>query len=259
MRVVSIHCLALGMSALICSTTEAQITEVGTAGRPSATRAELDSLAARAEVVASSGAVSAQMRAEKQREAAVLRARLRDGDFEVGDRVVLTVRDSALSDTFAVQPGRTLNLPNLPPLSLAGVLRSELRSHLVAQVGRFVKDTTLRATALIRFGVLGEVARPGYYRLSADIPISDALMAAGGPTARADVPRTVVRRGSKQLLSKRTVRQAMVAGLTLDELNLGPGDEIVVGEKRERGWRAVASAAALAGGLVVGLRSAGVF
>jgi protein involved in polysaccharide export with SLBB domain len=244
------------MCALICPTIGAQVTDVGTAGRPSATRGELERLAARAEEEASSGAASAQVRAEKQREVAALRARLREGDFEVGDRVVLEVPgDSALSDTFAVQPGRTLNLPKLPALSLAGVLRSELQSHLVTQVARFVRDTALRATPLIRFGVLGEVGRPGYYRLPADIPISDAIMAAGGPTARADVPRTVVRRGSKRLLSKGEVRKAMVAGSTLDQLNLRPGDEIVVGEQRERGWRAIAPVVALVSGIVLSLRA----
>jgi hypothetical protein len=256
MRFVSIYCLALGMCALICPTTGAQVAGAGGAGRLSATRAELESLAARADEVISSGAPGAQVRAEKQREAAALRARLREGDFDVGDRIVLAVRgDSALSDTFPVQSGRTLQLPNLPALSLAGVLRSELQPSLATQMARFVKDTTLRATALIRFGVLGEVARPGYYRLPADIPISDAIMAAGGPTPRADMPRTVVRRGSKELLSKGAVRTATVAGSTLDQLNLAPGDEIVVAEKRERGWRTFASIATLVTGVVLSLRA----
>jgi protein involved in polysaccharide export with SLBB domain len=237
------------MCVLISPTAHAQLREAGFAGRPNATRSELDSLASRAEEAASSSTLSAQARAEKQGEAAALRARMRDGDFEVGDRVVLAVRgDSALSDTVAVQEGRVLNLRNLPALPLAGVLRSELRSHLITQIARFVKDTAIQATPLIRFGVLGEVTRPGYYRLPADIPISDAIMAAGGPTARADMPRTVVRRGSKQLLSKGAVRDAMVAGVTLDQLNLGAGDEIVVGAKRERnGWQTAAQVAALAG------------
>jgi protein involved in polysaccharide export with SLBB domain len=235
------------MCALICPTMEAQIMDAGAVGRASATRGELESQAARAEEQAASLAVSAQVRAEKQREAAALRTRLREGDFEVGDRIVLAVQgDSALSDTLAVQPGRVLNLRGLPALSLAGILRAELRSHLVTQIAHFVKDTALRATPLIRFGVLGEVARPGYYRLPADIPISDAIMAAGGPTAHADVPKTVVRRGSKRFLSKGAVRKAMVAGVTLDQLNLGAGDEIVVGAKRERGWQTVAQIAALA-------------
>ncbi len=249
MRFVRILGVVTWMCVLISATARAQLTDLSAAGRPNATRSELQTLVARAEEEASASALDAEARAEKQRVAAALRARLRDGDFEVGDRVVLAVRgDSALSDTLAVQAGRVLSLRNLPTLSLAGVLRSELRSHLVAQIARFVKDTAIQVTPLIRFGVLGEVARPGYYRLPADIPISDAIMAAGGPTPRADMPRTVVRRGSKELLSKGAVRNAMVAGVTLDQLNLGAGDEIVVSAKRERNrWQTAAQVAAIAG------------
>jgi hypothetical protein len=256
MRSASIQCLTVAIYTLVCWTAHAQGAEARAAGRFGATRAELDSLAARADKVASSPGVSAEMRGEKQLEAAALRQRLREGDFEVGDQVVLAVHgDSVLSDTFTVQPGRTLILPNLPELSLIGVLRSEIRSHLAGQIARFVRDTTLRASALVRLGVLGEVARPGYYRLPMDIPISDALMAAGGPTPRADISRTIVRRGSRQLLSKGTVRDAMVAGLTLDELNLGAGDEFLVRAKREWGWQTVAQIAALASGILLSLRA----
>lgn len=228
----------------------------GAQGRAHATRAELDSLATKAEEQGASAAIGAQDRAERQREAGALRQRLRDGDFEVGDQIVLSVRgDSALTDTFTVKVGRTLDLPNMPELSLAGVLRSELQSHLVRQIGRFVKDTTLRATALVRFGVLGEVGHPGYYRLPSDIPISDAIMAAGGPTSRADLNRAFVRRGTKQLLGRDAVRKAMVAGSSLDELNLNAGDELVIREQRERGWQFAAQIAALASGVVLSIRA----
>jgi protein involved in polysaccharide export with SLBB domain len=255
MRFASIPCLTLAIYAVVCSIAHAQGADAH-AGRFSATRAELDSLVAKASELANSPSVSAQVRAEKQVEEAALQRRLREGDFEVGDRVVLVVPgDSALSDTFTVQPGRTLNLPNLPQLSLVGVLRSELEAHLADSVSRFVKDTTLKATPLVRLGVLGEVARPGYYHLPTDIPISDAMMAAGGPTSRADVSRTTVRRGSRELLSKAAVRSAMVEGLTLDQIGLNAGDEFVVRAKREWGWQTVAQIAALASGILLSLRA----
>jgi hypothetical protein len=58
-----------------------------------------------------------------------------------GDHIVLTVpTDSALSDTFVVRAGGSdgpvLRLPNLPEIPLRGVLRSELKPHLVEHVGR---------------------------------------------------------------------------------------------------------------------------
>ena len=256
MRLVSLYRLALGACAFVCSLAEAQVLNAGIAGRPSAARTELDSLAARAEALASSPSGSAQARAEKQREAEALRRRLKNGDFEVGDEIAVSVRgDSVLSDTFQVQLGGTLLLPSLPELSLVGVLRSELESRLDAHIAQYLKDKRVRAITLVRFGVLGEVARPGYYWLPPTVRISDAIMAAGGPTPRADLQRTFVRRGSRELLSKSAVRAAMVEGLTLDKLNLDAGDELVVRAKREWGWQTVAQAAALTSGIVLSLRA----
>lgn len=253
MRTLATRALALALCAIVVSTARAQVANGGGAGRPGATRAELDSLMLLAEVQASSSS-SADVRAEKQLQAATIRQRLRDGDFDVGDIIVVSVpSDSALSDTFAVQAGRTLQLPNLPEVTLVGVLRSELRAHLAQTITQFVRDTALTATAFLRIGVLGEVAHPGYYGVPLDAPIADVLMAAGGPTPRTDIARTVVRRGSQQVLSKHDVRDAMVQGLTLDQLSLGPGDEFVVRAKRE--WGSVFQLVALASGILLAVRA----
>ena len=210
-----------------------------TVGRFSASRAELDTLAARAEAAATG---NGDVRGDRLREAAAIRARLRDGDFQVGDHVAVLVRgDTALTDTFTVEPGRTLALPNIPTISLVGVLRSELQPHLAKALADFVKDTVIRAEALVQVGVVGEVTRPGYYLLAMDVPISDAIMAAGGLTTRADVLKTHVRRGTGEVLSREDVRAAIVARRTLEAVGIAPGDEIVVGSRREWGWQTIAS------------------
>ena len=116
---------------------------------------------------------------------------------------------------------------------------------------RFYKSATVRATPLIRFGVLGEVTRPGYYRLPVDMSVSDAIMSAGGPTQRADMPKTIVRRRSHVLLSSTAVRDALAVGTTLDQLNLEAGDELVVNGKQDRNWMNVVQIASLVAGLVL--------
>jgi polysaccharide biosynthesis/export protein len=151
-----------------------------------------------------------------------------------------------------------LRLPNLPEISLRGVLRSELQAHLVAHIGRFLKDTVMRTTVLIPIGVLGELAHPGYYRVPVDLPFSDIIMAAGGPTPSADLTRITVRRGSKEVLSRPAARAAIVRGLTLDELGLSPGDEVLVAGRRERRWPTILSTASMVSGIVVGLFATGV-
>ena len=250
------HCLTLSLLAVAAPMARSQGAPAGDAGRPNASRAELTTLATQAEAAASTGGTP-EVRATKQREAAAIRWRLVHGDFEVGDRIVLVVPgDSALTDTFTVAAGRTLQFSKLPPLALDTVLRSELHEQLAKSIGRFLKDTLFQATPLIRFGVLGEVARPGYYRLSTEASISDALMAAGGPTSHADLPSTIVRRGSRKVMSKSALRDAMVAGSTLDQIGLGAGDELVVAGKKERvGWAVATQIAAVATGVLISLRS----
>ena len=77
--------------------------------------------------VAQSGGSDGDMR----RSAAELRTRLRSGDFQPGDRIIVVTRGDSMSvDTVTVQSDRTVVLQNLPPISLDGVLRSELQDYL---------------------------------------------------------------------------------------------------------------------------------
>lgn len=193
-----------------------------------ATRAELEAIASANERATGKDAD------ERHREAAALRERLRDGDFNVGDRVVIQVfgAEKPVSDTFSVRAGRTLVLPDIPEISLGGVLRSELKQHLTTQIGRYVKDPTVRTIALVRLQVSGQVGRPGFYALPADVLLSDAIMAAGGPAQLADMAKSSVRRGSENVLSKDRFQTAVRNGSTLDQLNLRAGDELVIGQKR---------------------------
>jgi protein involved in polysaccharide export with SLBB domain len=200
-----------------------------------ATRAELERLADESERALVSQPVD--IRDRKRAEVALLRERLREGDFHAGDRIVLRVRsDSAMTDTFVVRSGGVLELRTLPPISLRGVLRSELESHLTKEIARYLRDPHVEATSLIRVAVLGEVIRPGFFAMAADVLVSDAIMVAGGPSPTADVSRITIRRGAADLVKADEVRAAIVQGRTLDQLNLRAGDEIVVGERKRRSF-----------------------
>jgi branched-subunit amino acid transport protein len=64
---------------------------------------------------------------------AATRTRLQQGDFRVGDRFVVTVRqDSVRSDTVDVRDSLRVSVLNLPELRLAGVLRAELDEQMSA-------------------------------------------------------------------------------------------------------------------------------
>ena len=209
-----------------------------------ATRADLAARATTLESIAAGDDSSKLVRARARRDAARLRARLRDGDFQVGDRIILRVlNDAALSDTFNVAPGRMLPLHTLGTVSLTGVLRSELTEHLRNELGKYFKEPQVTATPLVRVGILGAVTRPGYYALSPDVVITDAVMQAGGPTGSADLARSIVRRGTQELFTEADFTIVAREGHTLDDMNLLAGDEIVVGTRKQISWTSVIQAA----------------
>lgn len=209
--------------------------------RAEASRAELEALLA-----GSAGRkLSEAERAEVQR-------RLQEGDIKAGDRIALTVfGEETLSDTFVVRTGRVLALPNMPDVPLEGVLRSELDEYLTAQVGRYIREPDVDATALIRVAIFGAVNNPGYYSLPAEMVTSEALMSAGGPTGNSDVRRTVLRRNGVEIRSEEEMQAALDRGLSLDQMNVQSGDEFVVGSKGS-GFMGVLQVAAILSGVALG-------
>ena len=193
-------------------------------------------------------------------EAEVLRTRLRDGDFQVGDAIILNVVNvPQFSDTFTVRAGRTLELPEVPPISLAGVLRTELQEHLRRHIGRYVINPSVEAYSLVRVAVAGGVTRPGFYEVRPDAPITEAVTYAGGFSREGDATKLSVRRAGRTVIPEKELRNYVAMGATLDDLNVRPGDEIRVGERTRRNWldaaRTVAYVAAVAVGLWAGGRS----
>lgn len=216
-----------------------------------ATRAELESLAVDAERAIASGSLSADAKSAKQATAFVLRQRLREGDFQAGDRISL-VLDGAVKfrDTVLVRSGRTILLPDLPEISLAGVLRSELQSYLTREIGRYIRNPDVESRPLVRLTVSGGVGRPGFYSVPADALLSDLVMTAGGPSARVDFGKSSIRRGAEVLWNGQSVETALNDGMTVDALLLRSGDEIVIGEKRQTNWFGIAQGLAAVGGVI---------
>lgn len=198
------------------------------------TRAELTAAAIRAEGAEITG--DPAQRTENAMIGAAIRQRLRDGDLQVGDRVVVTITsDGVHRDTVVVRADRSLELPGMIVVPLAGVLRSELHERVSSEVLKYVKAQQIEVTPLMRVGILGAVTRPGYFAFASDIPLTDAIMGAGGPTGTADVGRTTVRRRNQEFRSAGETSKAIANGLTLDQFGLSAGDELVVGQRREFG------------------------
>jgi protein involved in polysaccharide export with SLBB domain len=156
--------------------------------------------------------------------------RLREGDLSIGDQIMLEVTGvPSLNGTFTVTPGPSLDLPDIPTISLAGILRSELEEHVTENLSQYVRNPEVRATTLMRIAMFGAVGRPGFYHLSPNLTLSDAIMNAGGPIATADMGKVVIRRADEEIHGKKEVAQAITAGTTLDRMNLHGGDAVDIG------------------------------
>lgn len=186
-------------------------------------------------------------------ESYVLHYRLDHGDFQEGDRVFVRFQQgtSIFADTLVVRDGKRLELPQMGDLSLEGVLRSELVPKLSERLKAYLRDPTVAAVPLVRVGLLGNVARPGYYYVPADMPLNDVLMRAGGPTPNSDLGKVTVRRLGDVLIDANNTRTALREGMSVDLLSMQAGDEIEVGEKTQTNWGLILPLISTAAGLII--------
>jgi protein involved in polysaccharide export with SLBB domain len=201
-----------------------------------ATRAELTAQLERYEAAAGSTAYGAEIRRQARREAELIRSRLEQGDFRTGDQIVLQVEfEPALTETFVVTADRKLTLPYVGQIPMDGVLRAELTEHLRREIGRYVRDPNVRAQSLLRLTVTGQVGRGGFLVVPSDALVTDVLTAAGGPSGNAAIDRIHIERAGQVIWEGMALQENIIAGRTLDQLNLQAGDRIVVPEVRRRG------------------------
>lgn len=204
--------------------------------------------------LAASGVASARARADH------LRQRLSEGDFRVGDRVVILIQNSTdypvnivepFADTLIVSEARTLTVPQAGVLRLAGVLRPELDSMLNAALSRvFVTQPQIITTVTIPITVSGQVGAQGFHSVSPSIRIADLIQSVG-PTGSADVNKIVVKRNGKELIGSDSLRTEIARGATLDHLNMQAGDEIFVAERKPPfRWTSIIGIASAVLGLV---------
>lgn len=196
-------------------------------------RAQIEASLAEAQKILASPGYSGRIKDAKRKEIALLKSRLEDGDLQPGDQVALTVAGEAdLTKAFIVGPNRTLTMPGVDDLNLKGVLRSELKDVITAHLRKYVKDPVVQVQTTIRVSFLGGIGKPGFYQVGSDMMLGDAIMLAGGPGGGVDPSHTVVQRNGAEIMSRESVRQALVDGKTIDQLNLRAGDEFLVGGTR---------------------------
>ena len=193
--------------------------------RRQATRAEIE-LAVKASDAAALQAPDEKTRMKHRADAAALRARLTNGDFAPGDRIMLeVVGDTVLTDTFTVRGDRILPLANVAEVSLQGVLDSELEAWLTRELLKYIRQVTLTATPLVRLSLIG-FQQSNFYTLPVDRAITDVISAAGGWAPQVAWEKTVVRRAGTVVLDAKATGDAIRQGKTVGDMSLRDGDEL---------------------------------
>lgn len=155
-------------------------------------------------------------------------------NFEQGDQILLEVEgDTQFTHVFSVGPGPALTLPAIGSIPLKGIRRADVETYLSQHLGRYVKHPVVHAKVLLRLGVLGEVEHPGFYTVYSGAVVSDALMAAGGPTKDANFPAAKIERDGKGLYVGNGFQDAFTRGLTIEGMGLRTGDRIVVPRRND--------------------------
>jgi polysaccharide export outer membrane protein len=175
-------------------------------------------------------------------------------DFALGDQILLEVEgDSQFTHVYSVGPGPSITVPLIGAIPLNGVVRANVETYLAQQLAKYVKNPMVHAKVLVRLGVLGEVEHPGYYAVAAGAVVSDALMAAGGPTKDAKFTAARIEREGKGLYEGNAFQDAFARGMTVEGLGLRTGDRIVVPRRvdPESKWRIIGILAAIPAAIVI--------
>ena len=150
-----------------------------------------------------------------------------------GDQVNIDVYGgSQISKTYEVSPEGTITVDNFGPISLGGLTVEQANQKLKDQLGQRYRQSSIRMTIgqtrTISVNVMGEVAAPGTYTLSAFASVFHALYMAGGVSELGTLRSIKVYRGGRQLTVV-DIYDYILNGRLSGNVRLSDGDVIVVG------------------------------
>ncbi len=232
--------LALVLALAPAASARAQVLALQTtANARLASRDSLNAAADEFDRLAASTAYSAELRAHARSEAEAVRRRLTQGDFKVGDRILLRVEGQVmLDDTVTVIEGQRIVVRGIRQVGLAGILRSELEPTLRAELGEVMRNATVTASPLMRVAVLGSVVRPGFLSVTDQTTMDRVISLAGGPVALAAISKIKIQRADTVVMKEAEVQRFMAAGATVGAMGMLDGDVVDVPLAPERFERA---------------------
>jgi polysaccharide export outer membrane protein len=110
-----------------------------------------------------------------------------DDTFVIGDDDVLAInvwKDQDLSKQITVRTDGKISLPLIGDIQAAGRTPLQLESDIADRLKSYITDPQVTVIVQeihsLKFNILGQVAKPGSYQLTAGTTIVDAIAIAGG-------------------------------------------------------------------------------
>lgn len=226
--------IAALLMVLLAAPVQAQHAPGWDPGTPQATRAELEELLERLEATSQSSTYSEQIRAQATEHAQQVKRRLEEGDVQVGEALLIDVTGTPhekLTSQYQVTPARTIVVPTVGEVSVAGVLQSELQAHLTQEFNRKIVAFQLSVRIPVRLEMTGAVRNPGAFVVPREFSLLDALnnaSTAGGVTESARIDDLRILRGGRVVMEGEEWRQARMTNRTLADLGVRNGDVVEV-------------------------------
>jgi len=148
--------------------------------------------------------------------------------MRVGDVVRLAIwREPDLSGDFSVPEDGVVVFPKIGPVKVTDVRTDELKSALLAEYHKYLRNPSIEITFLRRVNVLGAVKTPGLYPVDETMTIANVLALAGGTSPSGKPDEVQLFRDGKKMVARITQRTRV------SDLPLRSGDQLFV---PERSW-----------------------
>jgi polysaccharide export outer membrane protein len=116
-----------------------------------------------------------------------------------GDVIRLNIwREPDLTGEFLVQEDGNAVLPKIGPVLVTGYTPSALKTHLIEEYSRTLRNPSIEVIVLRRILISGEVANEGVYPVDPTMSLVEALALAGGPTPAAKDDQVILIRGASE-------------------------------------------------------------
>ncbi len=133
------------------------------------------------------------------------------------------------SGSFKVDETGRIPYPVIGAIDTRGKTMAQIRNEILVALSQIFNAPFVTVTPQFNIAVLGEVRNPGLFSVDPTQTVLDIVAMAGGPNSNGNINKIQLLRGG-QTLDLRLERDR-VGGLTLQEVGLRSGDQIMVARR----------------------------